>query len=106
MASERWNREKAVMDLLKESPHVIGGCELISIALDLENLSEEQLSDIEGWIVFGKKNDVKPDAVASNIMHDLVGLRQEYFNKKLDPDYESGFSPRTSDYAKYKEQAA
>jgi len=96
MPSDRWNREKTVMDQLKKAPHVIEGHELIQIGIDLDRLSEEQLSDIEGWITYGNKNEIRVGSIASTIMHDLLGLREPEDN---------GFIPRTASYAKYKENA-
>ena len=93
MSDNRFKREEAVLEQLKEDEALWDIEPFIDLALDLEALSEEALSDVEGFIEYSLKHDMSPGYIASQVVHDLHGLRSK------DPT----FSPRTGDYAKQKE---
>lgn len=96
MPSERWLREKAVMDQLKKCEGFLNKGDFINTGIDLDTISEQQLTNIEGFIVFCQEHGKSDDYIAREILHDLAGLRY--------PD--EGFSPRIGNqYAKYRNAA-
>jgi len=81
-----------IVSLMDEAGFTCSACDLV---MDLElAMTEDQRLDLSAMIDC-LRNNTPASQVASNVMHDLHGLRQVYLNG------DDGFSPRSSGYANH-----
>jgi len=96
--SERHKREKAIMALFKEEEELTDN-QRINMAMSLDQLTDRELDDLEGFIQYCHDCGARTGYITSNLGHDIHGIVR--FRGRPD----EGFSPRTHGYAKHKKEA-
>ena len=92
--SDRSEREERIIELFKEDGYE--GMDVLNMAISLGKLTEEELSDLEGFVIFSQSKGERMGHITSTLGHDIHGIP-----KHRDVP-EQGFCPRTIGAAKYK----